>query len=71
LLLQTLVKLRRQRYGRHKDDVTAVLLGDEDVLGPNASSHAPAQEGLTPPTSFLVLRCRKNYSTKLLPLQQS
>jgi hypothetical protein len=32
LLLQTLVKLCRQRYGRHEDDVTAVLLGDDDVL---------------------------------------
>lgn len=67
--LQALVKLRRVRYGRHRDDVTTVLLGDEEVLGPHASSHQPAQEGLAPPTSFLCLRCEKNRSTRLLPLQ--
>lgn len=68
--VQALVKLRRVRYGRHRDDVSVVLLGDEEALGPNGSSQQPAQEGLTPPVSLLVLRCEKNRSTKLLPLTQ-
>lgn len=69
-VLQALVKLRRLRYGRHKDDATVVLLGDEEVLGPNGSSQPPAQEGMLPPVSLLVLRCTKNHSNRLLPLTQ-
>lgn len=65
---QTLVKLRRVRYGKHKDDASVVLLGDTDVLGQDGRSLPPAQTGLLPPVSMLILRCAKNYGTQLLPL---
>jgi hypothetical protein len=68
--LQALVKLRRLRYGKHKDDITVVLLGDEDVLGHNARSLPPGQPTYRPSLSFLVVRCAKNYATKLLPLPE-
>jgi hypothetical protein len=69
-IVQSLVKLRRLRYGLHKDDVTVVLLGDEDLLGPNGRSPAPLQPGYKPSVSFLVLRCAKNYGSRPLPLPQ-
>lgn len=65
---QALVKLRRVRYGKHEDDASVVLLGDTDVLGQDGRSLPPAQKGLLPPVSMLILRCAKNYGTQLLPL---
>lgn len=65
--MQALVKLRRVRYGKHQDDGAIVLLGEEDILGHNGRNLPPVREGLLPPVSFLVLRCEKNYATKLLP----
>lgn len=69
--MQALVKIRRIRYGKHQDDASMVLLGDEGILGVNARSNAPSREGVRPPTSFLLMRCAKNYPTKLLKMQQS
>lgn len=68
IAMQAIVKLRRVRYGKHKDDASVLLLGDTDVLGQDGRSLPPAQQGLLPPVSMLILRCAKNYGTQLLPL---